>query len=129
MFDLSEASLAVARQSGEYASLTTADLQAPLAFGDDTFDALTCVGVMTYVPEVEACWREFCRVVGPGGVVVVTQRQDLWDSRRCPAVIDVLERDQVWHPIWVSDPQPYLPDNEEFADRIGVHYLAATVLG
>lgn len=127
--DLSEASLAIARESGWYTSLATANLQESLVFGDNSFDALACVGVMTYVPDVEACWREFCRIVRPGGVVAVTQRQDIWESRHCRAVVEHLHDEDVWQPIWISDAQPYLPDNEEFADRIGVHYVAATVTG
>ncbi len=125
--DLSEASLRVAMQSGAYSVLDTADLQQTLAFDDDSFDALSCVGVMTYVPDVERCWREFCRVVRPDGVVVVTQREDLWDERDCAAVIDRLVADGMWTPIWVSDPEPYLPNNEDYTDRIGVHYVAATI--
>lgn len=125
--DLSEASLTVARRSGHYDRLTSANLQHPLAFDDDSFDALTCVGVMTYVPDVEACWREFSRVVRPGGVVVVTQRQDLWESRRCREVAELLSAEQVWQAVSISEAQPYLPDNDEFADQIGVHYLAADV--
>ncbi|HEY5663552.1 MAG TPA: class I SAM-dependent methyltransferase [Ilumatobacter sp.] len=125
--DVSEASIALAAASGAYSSLATADLQRPLDFAADTFDALTCVGVMTYLPDVDACWREFCRVVRPGGVVAFTQREDLWEPRACRVVIDRLAADGVWSPTWVSDPQPYLPGNEAYADRIGVHYVVASV--
>jgi predicted TPR repeat methyltransferase len=125
--DVSAESLLIAEASAAYTSVAEADLQQPLAFADDTFDALTCVGVMTYVPDVEACWREFCRVVRPGGVVVVTQREDLWAQRDCPAVIDRLQDDGVWRPLWVSGPEAYLPDNDDFGDQIGVYYVAASV--
>lgn len=123
--DVSEDSLVIARQSEAYTSVAPGDLQEPLAFADDSFDALTCVGVMTYVPEVEACWREFCRVLRPGGVVVVTQREDLWEPRRCRSVVDRLHDDGTWEPFWVSEAEPYLPDNEDFGDEIGVYYVAA----
>ena len=125
--DLSRQSLAIASKSGAYTSVAHADLQQPLAFGDGSFDALTCVGVMTYVPDVEACWRQFSRVVRAGGVVVVTQRQDLWGPRRCQAVIERLQADGTWRPLWVSEAEPYLPDNDDFADQIGVHYVAARI--
>src|SRR4051794_33237508 len=59
--DISEASLAVAEQSGAYDSLAHADLQQRLPVEDDSVDAVVCVGVMTYLPEVEAVWREFAR--------------------------------------------------------------------
>ena len=64
--DISQASLEIARQRGAYDSLTHADLQQRLAFGDGSVDAVLCVGVMTYLPDVEAVWREFARVTRPG---------------------------------------------------------------
>ena len=68
--DISEASLEVARQCGAYDSVEQADLQQRLPLEDDSVDALVCVGVMTYLPEVETVWREFARVARPGGLVV-----------------------------------------------------------
>ena len=89
--DLSQASLEIAREGGAYDSLEQADLQQPLALEDDSADAVVCVGVMTYLPEVEKVWRELARVARPGGIVVVTQREDLWDDRECQAVVDRLD--------------------------------------
>lgn len=125
--DLSEASLAIARESGAYTTVASADLQQPLAFSDAAFDAVTCVGVMTYVPDVERCWRELCRVVAAGGLVAITQRGDLWEPRACGEVVDRLTAAGVWSPIWVSDPEPYLPGNDDFGDQIGVRYVVARV--
>ncbi|MDJ0768229.1 MAG: class I SAM-dependent methyltransferase [Ilumatobacter sp.] len=125
--DVSEESLRLAGETNAYTMLTTANLQEPLDFDDDAFGALTCVGVMTYVPAVEDAWREFCRVVEPGGVVVVTQREDFWEPRECPMVIDRLVADGTWEPILVSDAEPYLPGNDDYTDEIGVHYVVARV--
>ena len=125
--DVSEDSLVIARKSDAYSSVAPGNLQEPVAFETDSFDALICVGVMTYVPEVEACWREFCRVVRPGGVIVVTQREDLWEPRQCRSVVERMHEDGTWEPFWVSEAEPYLPDNEEFGAEIGVYYVAARV--
>lgn len=125
--DLSEASLTVAERSGAYTSLARADLQQPLDNDDDSVDAIACVGVMTYVPEVEACWRDWCRVVRPGGLITVTQRSDLWEPRDCQAIVDRLAAEGVWEPIWVSGVESYLPGNDGFGDEIGVRYVAARV--
>jgi predicted TPR repeat methyltransferase len=125
--DASPQSLAIARQSEEYRSLTVADLQQRLDLDDDRFDGLLCVGVMTYVPDVEACWREFARVVRPGGVIAVTQRDDLWADRGCQEVIDLLAADGVWSAVEVTGPRPYLPGNAEFGDDIGVRYVVTRV--
>ena len=107
--DISPASLEVAEQSGAYEALQPADLQQRLAFEDATFDAVVCVGVMTYLPEVEAVWREFARVARPEGIVVATQREDLWDTRQCQTVVDRLQDEGVWTPLEITGPAPYLP--------------------
>lgn len=125
--DISTESLLIAEQTGAYDVTAVADLQSSLEFGDDSFDGLVCVGVMTYVPDVGRCWREFCRVVRAGGVVVVTQREDLWDERRCDEVISDLAAAGAWTPIEVTEPRPYLPGNDDWSDRIGVHYVVARI--
>ena len=125
--DVSEASLEIARQGGAYDSVAPADLQQRLAVEDDSVDAVVCVGVMTYLPEVEAVWREFARVVRPGGLVVATQREDLWDARSCPAVVDRLESEGVWVPLEVRGPAPYLPEGYGGGAAVGCYYLAARI--
>jgi predicted TPR repeat methyltransferase len=125
--DISEASLEVARQCGAYDALEQADLQEPLALEADRVDAVVCVGVMTYLPEVEAVWREFARVVRPGGLVVVTQREDIWDERGCPDVVDRLRDEGVWTPLDVTGPAPYLPEGYGGGPAVGCYYLTARV--
>jgi methyltransferase-like protein 27 len=125
--DLSPASLERAAKRQVYDSLDTADLQRPLPIAENVFDAAMCVGVLTYVPDVSGIWRQFCRVVRPGGVVVCTQRDDLWRSRECDRALDELERDHRWTVFHLSTPQPYLPGNDDFGDRIGARFVAARV--
>jgi predicted TPR repeat methyltransferase len=97
--DISQDSLDVAVKTGAYERLLPVNLQQfPLPFDSDAFAGLLCVGVLTYVPDAVGILREFCRVVQPGGAVVFTHRDDL------------------------SEPQLYLPDNEEFSDKIKVIY-------
>jgi rifampin ADP-ribosylating transferase len=125
--DISQASLDLARERGGYDALDTADLQQRLAFDDDTFDAVVCVGVMTYLPDVEAVWREFARVARPGGVVVVTQREDLWGDRDCQDIVDRLQAEGVWQPLDITGPAPYLPDGYGGTPAVGCYYLTARV--
>jgi predicted TPR repeat methyltransferase len=125
--DISEASLAIAEQSGAYDSLERADLQQRLAVEDESVHAVACVGVMTYLPDVEAAWREFARVVRPGGIVVVTQRADLWDTRGCQAVVDRLKGEHVWSPVDITGPAPYLPEGYGGTPAVGCYYLIARV--
>jgi predicted TPR repeat methyltransferase len=125
--DISIASLEIARQCGAYDSLGHADLQQRLALDDDSVDAVICVGVMTYLPDVEAVWREFARVARPGGLVVVTQREDLWHARTCPAVVDRLRSDGVWTPVEITGPATYLPDGYGGTPEVACYYLTALV--
>lgn len=126
--DISQASLRIARRTGAYDALERADLQQPLDVDDDSVDALVCAGVMTYLPDVEAAWREFARVVRPGGVVVVTQREDLWEPRRCQEVVDRLATEGVWTPLDVEGPAPYLPQASGDLAGLGCYYLVAQAL-
>lgn len=125
--DVSHRSLQVAEDTGAYTSVAPGDLREPLPAPDDRFDAVVCVGVMTYVPDVEALWREFARVVRPGGVVVFTQRDDVWDKRKCGTVTDRLTADGVWAPLEVTEPRPYLPGNTGGLAPVGVRYVAARI--
>ena len=123
--DLSPDSVALARARGIYDELVVSDLQQPLPYEDDSVDAVVCVGVLTYVPDVAAIWAEFCRVTRPGGRVVLTQRDDVWRERRCNDVLHDLERAGRWTVLHLGPPASYLPGNADFGDEIRVRYLAA----
>jgi predicted TPR repeat methyltransferase len=126
--DLSEASLEVARQAGGYDALRPADLQQPLPVADGEHEAVVCVGVMTYLPAVEATWRELARVTRAGGLVVLTQREDLWEPRGCQAVVDRLRDEGVWTLLDLTGPAPYLPEGYGDGSAVGCYYLTAEVL-
>jgi ubiquinone/menaquinone biosynthesis C-methylase UbiE len=125
--DISQTSLRVADQTGAYDQLEVADLQQRLDIEDNAFDVLVCVGVMTYLPDVEAVWREFARVVRSGGLVVVTQREDLWEPRSCQEIVDRLTTEGLWTPLDVSGPAPYLPEATGGLGELGGYYVAAQV--
>ncbi len=125
--DLSEASLELAERSGAYDALRQADLQQPLDVDDDSVDVVVCVGVMTYLPDVEAVWREFARVARPGGLVVTTQREDLWPERDCQAIVDRLQDEGVWTPLDILGPAPYLPEGYGGTPAVGCYYVTARV--
>jgi predicted TPR repeat methyltransferase len=125
--DISEASLRVAQETGVYDGLQKADLQQPLQVTADSVNVLVCVGVMTYLPEVEAVSREFARVVRRGGLVIFTIREDLWEPRDCQGVIDRLEADGVWTSLDVTGPAPYLPDATGGLAGQQAYYVTAQV--
>jgi SAM-dependent methyltransferase len=125
--DLSPDSVALAVERGIYDEVVVGDLQQPLPYDDHGVDGVVCVGVLTYVPDVAAIWSEFCRVTRPGGVIVLTQRDDMWRERRCSDVLHDLEHAGRWAAVHLSPPESYLPGNADFGDEILVRYLAARV--
>jgi len=124
--DLSPASLRESGKQGVYRTLTAMDLQTlPLPINDDAYDALICVGVLTYIPDSEGVLREFARLVGSGGRVLITQRDDLFLERGYSALFGDLA--DVVGDITVTDPLPYLPDNPDFGTEINVIYAMMTI--
>lgn len=122
--DVSQRSLDVAANRGVYRSLQQVDMQKlPLPIDDNSYDGLACVGVMTYLPDSSGTLREFCRILRPGGVMVLTQRTDIFEERDFPAVLKELELQGLIEDVDISDPGPYLPENEEFGDEVMVRYI------
>lgn len=127
--DVSHRSLEIAGKTGAYRTLHAMDLQRlPVSIPDDHYDGLACVGVLTYLTDSVGTLREFSRVVKSGGVVAITQRSDLFAEREFQSVLDELLNEGVIAQVRISEPRPYLPDNEEFGDQILIHYIGFTVV-
>lgn len=126
--DISQSSLDLARETGAYGRLNQVDLhELPLPYGAAEFGGLQCVGVLSYVPDTDAILREFCRLVNADGLIVFSQRDDIYVERDYEAVLRELENDGACTLASVSDPQPYLPENEEFGQEIKVVYAVLRV--
>jgi SAM-dependent methyltransferase len=82
------------------------------------FDAIICVGTMTYVDPKAGTLREFCRWVKPGGYICYTHRTDKFEAFRPEE--EALEQEGVWSLVEKVGPLPYLPDHPEFAEDIQV---------
>ena len=120
--DFSPASVEVARERGVYEEVVHLDLNKPLDFADDSFDAVVSVGVFSYLTDARATIVELLRVTAPDGCVVFTQRSDLWADRNFDALLAALADDGVCTAS-ISDVAPYLPGHPEFGDDIGVRYV------
>lgn len=127
--DLSKKSLQKARKHGIYRALQQVNMkELPLPAEDDAYDGVECVGVLTYLPESLDVLHEFCRVVRPGGTIVLTQRNDIFEQRDFSATLDEVVSLGKWEVLEVSDPQPYLPEHDEYADDIKIHYITCRVV-
>jgi len=120
-FDASRSSLETAREKKIYDRLEQADLNERLALADDSVDGILCIGVLTYLEE-ESIFREWLRILRPGGVVVFTSRDDFWHSRGIAAMLERLEAAGRWTALHVSPPMPYLPGHPEFANKVKAIY-------
>jgi predicted TPR repeat methyltransferase len=126
--DISSVSLDVAESAGAYRHLKLHDFNdGPLPFADDSYGSALCIGVLSYAHEPRALIIEMSRVVASGGVFVFSHRSDLWEEQDFPGMLNDLVSDGLLRKVTWSDPQLYMPGNEDFADQILVHYTVATV--
>ena len=127
--DISFDSLCMAHSAATYNLLLQQDLQhQPFPLITDSFDAVMCIGVLAYIADAESLFREFARLTKPGGYIVFSQRNDLFDERNYEKMLDMFQNERVWQRISVSDPMKYLPENDEFADTLLVIYCVLRVI-
>lgn len=120
--DISPDSLDLAAETYCYRALAEADFNAlPTNLLDNSFSALLSVGVLSYVSDVKAVLREFCRVVEPEGTIIVSERTDLFEKRNTGAIFADLEDEGVLRIVTVTEPRPYIPGHPEYAD-IDIHF-------
>jgi predicted TPR repeat methyltransferase len=91
--DLSTGMLDVARKTGVYRCLETADMSKPLSIKDQSYHGVICVGVLTQGHVGPGVLPEFARSVKPSGCVVATVREDIWETGGYKREIDGLERE------------------------------------
>jgi SAM-dependent methyltransferase len=98
--DLSDGMLSVAKT--KHPSLKLAKASADrLPFEDGSFDAIVCCRVLTHVEDIRPAFREFARVLKPGGVAVVTNidTDPRYGSTRLPTASGTVVVDTVRHPV------------------------------
>ena len=113
--DISQASLDLALSKGMYASTHRTNLDEQQPFDDASFDAVGCVGVLSYVERFDVLFPELARVLRPKGVFVTTHRDELWDTddRGVRSVAEALARKGVWSIEMIGEPEPYMPNNPD----------------
>lgn len=119
--DLSAASLARAKAKRCYRRLVQCNINRSLPLADRQFAAAQCIGTLTYVRDVSPFMRELCRVVQPGGLILFTQRKDLYGDA-FQAALDTVTAQGLWSPLYHSGPQPYLPHYAAFDRAQDIHY-------
>ena len=125
--DLSAEMLEIARALGIHERLVKTDLYQPLPFDDREFDAVTCLGTLSFLADAEPTLREFCRVTNHCGIVLFSQRRDLYEERDYAGTCRRLEAEGLWRRELHSDWRLYLPNHPAYADRMTVGYFAYRV--
>ncbi|GIZ44345.1 hypothetical protein CKM354_000754500 [Cercospora kikuchii] len=92
--DISPGMLKVARKTGVYRDLQTADLSKPVQKEDSQYDIIFCIGTWTHghVGPVPS-FAEFVRVTKQGGIIAGTVLDDIWTSHGFEAEVQRLERE------------------------------------
>jgi len=122
--DLSSGMLEQARQRGIYQKLhhiRFPDSQAVLATND--FDAVLCAGSFSHGAMPASAMADFARVTKPGGIVVFSVRQSVYEeaNSEMKAAVDNLVDSGIWQ-VMVEEVGEYLP-----ADGVKAIYLACRV--
>ncbi|MBT5319751.1 MAG: methyltransferase domain-containing protein, partial [Chloroflexi bacterium] len=80
-----------------------------LEFESDSFDAVTCVGVLTFGHAPASSLNEFVRVTKPGGHVIYTVRPDVRETGGFIEIEDALTAAGLWKLVEMTDEFPSLP--------------------
>ena len=124
-FDLAPDFAKVAQEKKVYEEVHVLNMhEKPFRYSDNEFAGLICIGVLTYVEGVPDALREFARITKPGGMVIFSHRTDMVDDPKFQEDLKRIETDNIWKEVFVSDPEPYLPGNKDFSDKINVIYYA-----
>lgn len=124
-FDLSPDFANVATEKKVYETVDIVNMnELPFKYEDNQFANLICIGTLTYIDDVPTVLREFARITKPGGMVIFTHRTDMIDDPEFQKKLKNIEIDNVWEKVFISDPEPYLPGNEDFSDKIKIVYYA-----
>ena len=82
---------------GDHAVVEQQTLGTPLSFADDSFDAVVCALTIHYVEDRHAALRELCRVLRPGGAMVMSTQHPTSDwLRKGGSYFDVAVETDVW---------------------------------
>ncbi len=87
--DYSPEMLGRARNRDVYRGLFSADLNQPLPLSDASYDAVMAVGVFSFGHVLPDALDELCRVVAPGGPIVIGVNDHYYDEG---SLVDKIER-------------------------------------
>ena len=95
----------------------------PYPYPDNTFDAITCIGTLTYCKNFPKLFNEWIRISKPNAIIIATHRSDLMikDKTFFNGMVATLKWKKLDHIVG----QPYLPNNTNYAKKVVVEYYVA----
>lgn len=78
--DLSPAMLQIAQGTGAYQTLNVGDMSQQLDIPAQSYNVIVCVGTLTAGHVGPEAFDEFVRIVKPGGLIVATVRESVWEK-------------------------------------------------
>jgi len=118
--DISQQSLEIAAKKHIYCDLCHHSFnETPYQYPDDSFDAITCVGALTYCEDFQKVFAEWTRISRPGAVLVMTHRADMMPKEQ--AHFKEMEDTAKWEKLDHSKGL-YLPGNSNYGEDILVEY-------
>jgi predicted TPR repeat methyltransferase len=100
--DLSSEMVEVSRSRDIYSGLKTGDVNLPLDYENDSFDAVISSGTFTHGHVGPKPLLEISRILKPGGTLACTVHMDLWESMLFKQTFDQLVQDQTLECISLS---------------------------
>ena len=85
-----------------YETAAIVDLNEPLMYDDDTFDAVVCVGTFTYGHVKAHALDEFVRVTKKDGYICFTINEGVYAEYKFDKKIDELSKNKSWNVIKLS---------------------------
>ena len=120
--DLSVGMLEVARSKKLYSELQQTTLGETLEFPDGQFGAVISSGTITPKHAPPHSFEELIRVARPGAPIIFSLRDDPLQEPEYPAMLDKLENEGRWEPVFTGGSFHSMPYGEpEITHRIHVY--------
>eukprot|EP01083_Nonionella_stella_P091618 256213_1 len=121
--DISNEQLNVTQRKSVYSKLTQWDFaKTPYPFPDNAFDAVVCIGVLTYCKNFSEVFNEWIRITKPGALIIASHRSGM--MKKDKTYFDGMIATLKWKKLEHRTNEPYLPNNTNYAKIMVDYYVA-----
>ena len=113
--DLSDKSLKTAYNKKIYNKLFKFNFQKKITSIKNKYQAILCVGSITYCDDFSFLLNELKNITSNGGYFIFTHRNDLWKKQN---FLKIINHSKDWNIFYIGKSIKYLPGNKDFGDKI-----------